>query len=161
MPNENVYSPVAVNVITQSPKTFQNVQVLLDQQVRYQMTGTGTSAPVPMPLGNHVIAVQARDSAGAVFTKAFHINVLPVKVAVSAPAANAKVNSPVHVHASVPGENTVFTIQVYVDDALKYQKNSKTIDTYLPMGPGKHHIVAQAWDNGGGIWKTGVYVEVK
>jgi hypothetical protein len=160
-PNANVYSPVAVNVITENPKTFQNVQVLLDQQLRYEMTGTGTNAPVPMPLGNHYMTVRARDSAGTIYTKAFHINVLPVKVAVSAPVENSTVGSPVHVHASVPSNSTVFTIQVYVDNALKYQKNSKTIDTYLPMGPGKHFMVAQAWDNGGGIWKTGINVEVK
>ena len=160
-PNASVYSPVAVSVTTENPHSFEDIQVFLDQKVRYQITGTGINAPVPMPIGKHYLTVWGRDSAGAVYSKSFPINVLPVKVVVSAPAANAHVNSPVHVHASVPSDSTVFTIQLYVDDALKYQKNSKAIDTYLPMRSGKHHIVAQAWDNGGGIWKTGVYVNVK
>jgi hypothetical protein len=160
-PNANVYSPVDVTVLTQSPQPFQNVQISLGGQVHYEMTGTGVDAPVPMALGKHFLTVRARDSAGGVYTKGFTINVLPVRVAVSSPVANSRVNSPVHIHASVPGDSTVFTIQVYVDDGLKYQKNSKTIDIHLPMSAGKHHIVAQAWDNGGGIWKTGVYVEVK
>jgi hypothetical protein len=160
-PNASVYSPVAVAVTTENPHNFEDIKVFLDQRIRYQITGTGVNAPVPVPLGKHYMTVQGRDSAGAVYSKSFPINVLPVRVSVSAPAANANVNSPVHVHASVPSDSTVFTIQVYVDDALKYQKNSKMIDTYLPMKTGKHHIVAQAWDNGGGIWKTGIYVNVK
>ena len=160
-PNANVYSPVAVSVTTQNPHTFEDVQVLLDEQVRYEITGTGVNAAVPMPLGKHFMTVRGRDSAGAIYTSGFTINVLPVKVSVSAPTPSSTVGSPVHVHASVPNESTVFTIQVYVDNTLKYQKNSKTIDTFLSMGPGKHFIVAQAWDNGGGVWKTGVNVEVK
>ena len=160
-PNANVYSPVAVSVTTQNPHTFEDVQVLLDEQVRYEITGTGVNAAVPMPLGKHFMTVRGRDSAGAIYIRGFTINVLPVKVSVSAPTPSSTVGSPVHVHASVPNESTVFTIQVYVDNTLKYQKNSKTIDTFLSMGPGKHFIVAQAWDNGGGVWKTGVNVEVK
>jgi hypothetical protein len=48
-----------------------------------------------------------------------------------------------------------------VDDGLQYQQNGKTLDAYLKMGSGTHHIVVKAWDNGGGTWTTGVYVKVK
>jgi hypothetical protein len=56
---------------------------------------------------------------------------------------------------------TVFIIQIYVDNTLKYQQNGKTIDAHLAMGSGRHYLVVQAWDNGGGIWKSGLYVNVK
>jgi hypothetical protein len=48
--------------------------------------------------------------------------------------------SPVQVHASVPSASTVFTIQIYVDNAMKYQHNGKTIDAHLPMGSGRHYV---------------------
>jgi hypothetical protein len=60
-----------------------------------------------------------------------------------------------------PSNTTVFTIQVYVDDGLKYQASGTSVDTSLSMSPGQHYIVAQAWDNGGGTWKSGEFVNVK
>src|SRR5947207_14387547 len=90
-----------------------------------------------------------------------HLDMLPIVFTVSTPAPNSTVVSPVHVHASVPSASTAFTIQVYVDDGLQYQQNGKTLDAYLKMGTGKHHIVVKAWDNGGGTWTTRVYVKVK
>lgn len=157
----SVYSPVSVLSTTIDPNRVYAMQVYLDNQLHYEASGTGLSVPLPMPFGKHNMVVQAWDTAGEIYKKAISIDVLPIKVAVSAPTPNSTVKSPVHIHASVPANSTVFTIQVYVDNSLRFQRNSKTIDTYLSMGRGKHFIVAQAWDDGGSFWKTGVTVNVK
>ncbi len=157
----SVYSPVQVFATTKDPHPVYAVQVYLDNALHYEVSGTGVNAALPMPLGPHYMVVQAWDTAGGIYKKGISINVLPVVVTVSSPAPNSTVTSPVHVHASVPSASTVFTIQVYVDDGLQYQQNGKTLDAYLKMGSGTHHIVVKAWDNGGGTWTTGVYVKAK
>ncbi len=157
----SVYSPVQVFATTKDPHPVYAVQVYLDNALHYEVSGTGVNAALPMPLGPHYMVVQAWDTAGGIYKKGISINVLPVVVTVSSPAPNSTVTSPVHVHASVPSASTVFTIQVYVDDGLQYQQNGKTLDAYLKMGSGTHHIVVKAWDNGGGTWTTCVYVKAK
>src|SRR5438132_243660 len=107
------------------------------------------------------MGVHASDTAGGIYRELNSSNVLPVVVTVSSRAPYSTVTSPVRVHASVPSASTVFTIQIYVDDGLQYQQNGKTLDAYLKMGSGTHHIVVKAWDNGGGTWTTRVYVKVK
>jgi Big-like domain-containing protein len=74
---------------------------------------------------------RALEMAGAIYKNDVDIHVLPVKVAVSSPLTNSTVTSPVHVHASVQSASTVFTIQIYVDNALNPQ-NGKAIDAHLP-----------------------------
>jgi phosphatidylinositol-3-phosphatase len=159
--NASVYSPVQVFATTVDPKPIYAMQVYLDNALHYEFRGNGINAALPMPLGQHYMMVQAWDATGGIYKKGIQLNVLPIVVTVSSPAPNSTVASPVHVHASVPGASTAFTIQVYVDDGLQYQQNGKTLDAYLKMGTGKHHIVAKAWDSGGGTWTTGVYVTVK
>jgi len=50
---------------------------------------------------------------------------------------------------------------VYVDSVLQYQADGTTADVWLPMSPGQHYIVGQAWDTGGLTWKTGEYITVR
>jgi Bacterial Ig domain len=158
---QGAYSPVDVWGVAQAPNHVHTVQVYVDDGLKYEMTGTGLTAPIPMSFGPHHVVLQACDAVGGIYKSGVNINVLPLKVTVSSPLANATVSSPVHIHASTPSNSTVFSIQVYVDDGPKYQANGTSIDTNLSMSPGQHHIVAQAWDNGGGTWKSGVYVTVK
>jgi hypothetical protein len=120
-------------------------RLYVDGTMEYQASGSTVSKNLPMSIGSHTVTVQATDEAGGIINR-WRMPTL---------------SSPLHIHASTPSRNTVFTIQIYVDDALKYQHNGTSIDTNLGMSPGQHHIVAQAWDNGGGTWKSGLYVTVK
>jgi hypothetical protein len=52
-------------------------------------------------------------------------------------------------------------MQIYVDSNLVYQANGSTVNEALPLSSGQHNIVVQAWDNGGGTWKSNVSVTVK
>ncbi len=156
-----VYSPVQVVTGAQDPKGVKAVQVYVDNALQYEMTGTGIAAPVPMSVGSHYVAVQAWNNIGQSFRKGVNIKVLPIIVTVSSPTANSTVSSPVHIHANAPSASTVFTMQVYVDNHLKYQSGGTTADVWQPMSSGKHYIVGKGWDTGGGSWKTGVNVTVR
>ena len=52
-------------------------------------------------------------------------------------------------------------MQIYVDNKLQYSTNGTQVNTSLSMSPGAHYIVAQAWDTGGGTWKTGENITVQ
>lgn len=82
-------------------------------------------------------------------------------VNIATPFPNAPVASPVHIQATTSNNSTVTTIQIYVDNALKYQVNGGSVNANLPMSIGKHYIVVQSWDTAGGIHKRGIYVNVQ
>lgn len=82
-------------------------------------------------------------------------------VNIASPFPNSAVASPVNIVASVSDSSPVSAMQIYVDNALKYQVGGNSINTKLPMSLGKHYVVAQSWDTAGGIHKRGMYVNVQ
>lgn len=84
------------------------------------------------------------------------------QVKIATPFPGATVSSPVHISASTSNQLPVIAMQVYVDDALKYQVNNiGSVNTKLAMSVGQHFIVAQSWDAAGGIHKRGIHVNVE
>jgi len=47
---------------------------------------------------------------------------------------------------------------VYVDDALFLKNYTNSVDTYVSLSPGRHHLVLQSWDSAGTVFKTSVNV---
>jgi acid phosphatase len=82
-------------------------------------------------------------------------------VNISTPFANAVVASPVRIHATTSNSSPVYTVQLYIDNLLKYQVAGNSIDTTLPIPAGQHLVVAQSWDTAGGIHKRGINVNVQ
>jgi hypothetical protein len=82
-------------------------------------------------------------------------------VKITAPFMNAAVASPVRIQATALNSSTVTTMQVYVDDVLKYQVSGSSLNASVPMSTGKHYVVVQSWDTAGGIHKRGIYVNVQ
>jgi len=70
-------------------------------------------------------------------------------VTVCTPTQNAIVATPTHVQASTTDSNTVTTMQIYVDNALIYQVNAASLDTYIKLAIGNHLVTVQAWDSAG------------
>jgi phosphatidylinositol-3-phosphatase len=82
-------------------------------------------------------------------------------VNIAAPFPNATVASPAHIQAGVSNSSPVTAVQVYVDNALKYQVSGNSLNTQLPMSAGAHNVVVQSWDSAGGIHKRAVPVNVQ
>ncbi len=73
-------------------------------------------------------------------------------VTVSKPSNGATVGSPVHVVATANGGGRpVSAIWIYVDYQPLYKTTNASVDTYLSLSPGAHHVVANAWNNIGQV----------
>lgn len=160
-PNYSGYSPILLLANTQDPSPVFAVQAYVDNALTYQYTGNGIQDDtLNMTAGNHSLVVQAWDAAGHSYKQAMNVTINPIVVTVATPTPNEVVSSPVTVQASVPNNAPVTAIQLYVDNVLEYTSDSLSVNTQLNMTPGPHYLVAQAWDTGGGTWKTGLNITV-
>src|SRR5581483_5485500 len=159
--NSSAYAPIQVTANTVDSSPVYAVQLYIDDVLQYQNSGTGVNWPVPASVGTHNLVVQAWDAAGGIFKQSVPITVQSVPVTITKPANNAFVSSPVTIQASVPSNSNVYTMQIYVDNVLQYAVSGTTVNTALTMSSGSHYVVAQAWQTGGGIFKTGINIAVK
>jgi hypothetical protein len=159
--NAQLYSPLQIVANTQDANPIYAVQVYVDDTLQYEFSGTGLEFPMAIPPGTHSLVVQAWDSAGGIYKQRETITVKPVNVKISSPLNNASTSSPVQITASVSSSSPVYAMQVYVDNALQYQTNGTVVNTALAMSPGQHLVVVQAWDNGGGTWKSSAQITVQ
>ncbi len=79
-------------------------------------------------------------------------------VTICTPTQNAVVGSPAHVVAGTTDSHPVVAVQIYVDNALIYQINATSVDTYIPLSTGSHLVTVQGWDNTGATFKTNLNV---
>src|SRR6266700_7970125 len=82
-------------------------------------------------------------------------------VTVCTPAANALVQSMVHVVAGTTDSNTVTTMQIYVDNKLTYSAKASTLDTFVSLAVGNHTLTLQEWDTTGTSFKSNVQVAMQ
>jgi hypothetical protein len=121
--------------------------------------------------GNHNVMVQAWDETGG--TAASTVNVGSVNlstcsisatgrtISICYPLANTTVPAAMRVVAAAMGTNGVRAMKIYVDNQAVYLANAGFIDTTVNLSAGTHYLVVQAWDNGGGVYKSGRYITVK
>jgi hypothetical protein len=83
-----------------------------------------------------------------------------VGVFLSSPGANATLNGAAHVQATAVSQNSITAMQVYDNGNLVNQTQSAAVDTTIPLTPGSHYIVVQAWDAAGAIFANPVSVNV-
>jgi len=82
-------------------------------------------------------------------------------VSVSSPSDGTSVASPVHIAASANGGNyPVSAIWVYVDDQPAYKTASASVNTYLSLAAGSHHVVTNAWNSIGQVASSSQYISV-
>ncbi|HEY3975066.1 MAG TPA: alkaline phosphatase family protein [Candidatus Sulfotelmatobacter sp.] len=158
--NYSGYSPVEMIATSVDANPVYAMQIYVDNILSYQYTGPGVQAAMNMTAGTHNVVFQAWDTAGGIYKKSATVNVTPIVPVFSAPTANSNVASPMTVNASVQSDAPVATMQLYVDNNLQYTVSGLSLNTQVTLSPGTHYLVAQAWDTGGGTWKTGEYVTV-
>lgn len=160
-PNYSGYSPIGVLATSIDSNPVYAMQAYVDNVLSYQYTGPGVQADyLSMTPGQHNLVIQAWDTAGGIYKQSTTVNVTPIVPVFTAPTANSTMTSPLTVEASVPSDAPVVTMQLYVDNNLEYTVSGLSLDTQVTLSPGQHYLVAQAWDTGGGTWKTGEYVTI-
>ncbi|HMF92382.1 MAG TPA: Ig-like domain-containing protein, partial [Candidatus Angelobacter sp.] len=152
-----------VHFVASSPSAIA-MTVYVDNAAVYSVKAPKLDTSIPLAAGQHYVVVQAWDSAGAVTKFAETIIVGAAVnagngVAISSPANNSTVNSPIPVVASagVPGRS-ITAMAVYLDNNLVFQINAANVNTKVNAGPGTHQLVVQAWDSANAIYKSSVMV---
>jgi hypothetical protein len=79
-------------------------------------------------------------------------------VTVLSPKDGATVPTTLRTVASAISANPITASAVYVDNVLFSKNSTNSVDTYVSLSPGSHHLVLQAWDTTGKVIKTSVNV---
>lgn len=164
-------SPLNLTAIATSGCAITKTNVSVDgTQVSSLSTGT-VSMPLTLATGNHSILVQTWDQTGATASSAVNVGAVSLNsctinttnrtITVCYPLANTTVPTALRVVAGATGTNGVKAMKIYVDNYPVYLTNSGRIDTTVNLAAGTHYLVVQAWDNGGGVFKSGRYITVK
>jgi PKD repeat protein len=133
-----------------------------------------SAAHVYSTAGNFTVKATVTDNIGAAGSAQTSVTVIAAApappasaqssgVAVSAPANNSTVGSPVKVVATASAAKSakITAMKIYVDTVSKYSVNAAAINTELTLSSGKHNLTVQAWDSAGAIYKTYVAITVK
>ncbi len=159
-PAISLRSPIFISATSTDPNPVRTIQIYEDHNLIYQFTGTGVQATIPMSVGQHLLAVQAWNTAGDTYKQMVNLNVIGVPITISSPKPNAMVGSPLTITASAPSGSTVGTMQIYIDDQMLYQVSGKAVTHSFALSSGEHKIVAKGWDANGANWFSTEFVTV-
>jgi phosphatidylinositol-3-phosphatase len=81
-------------------------------------------------------------------------------IVISSPTNGSTVGSPVHVVAK-SSQAKITATKVYVDGVSRYSTSGTSVDTYISMTSGSHHITVKNWDSSGAITSSAVTFTVK
>jgi hypothetical protein len=163
--------PLALSVTATSGCKITKTAVMVDGSQLTSVASGSLSMPMTLATGNHNVTVQTWDETGA--TASSSVNVGSVNlgtcsisttartITICYPLASTTVPTALRVVAGATGTNGVKAMKIYVDNQPQYLVNVASIDTTLNLSAGTHYLVVQAWDNGGGVFKSGRYVTVK
>lgn len=149
--NAAVASPVHIQASTANLVPVAEVQVYVDNGLKYQVRGSSVDTHIPLSLGQHYVVVQAWDTAGGIHKRGIYVNVQPEAVVLTTPPPHAVVGSSVAVNATAAGQNAVSKMQLYVDGTSQYQNNGNTLNTSVQLAAGNHTLAVQASDTSGNL----------
>ncbi len=81
-------------------------------------------------------------------------------VRITAPTTSTVSGSPVHLAASASGPNPITFMRIYVDNVSRYSVKASSVSASVSMAKGTHHVVFQAWDTKGSVYKASKSVTV-
>jgi PKD repeat protein len=113
--------------------------------------------------GTYTVTATVTDNYGATAMAKQSVTLQPAttrSITVLSPMPNSSVGTAVHMSGIGYSPAQVVAVQVYVDNLLKYQSNSASIDTTLNLTVGSHYVVFQGWDSTGQTWKSGLTIKV-
>lgn len=172
-PNDSavVTSPVQVLAAGYSPNSITRLELWVDGVKRHQVHGDRMETSLSAAMGSHRVTAVAVEPGGAYYKHAVNITVsdgsspgscsaAPNSVSICAPAEQATVASPVRILAAVHSSAGISFTQVYLDGVKKYEVPSSSVDTSLPMSPGKRRLTVQAREKSGIYLKKTIYITV-
>jgi hypothetical protein len=132
----------------------------------YVVNGASLNTTLTLGTGTHYTTVEEWDYCGGAATAPITVTVTSgggSGVAVSAPANNSSVGSPVNFSASATSSCSkgVASMGIYTaPSVLAYVVNGSSLNTSLSLSAGTYNTVVQEWDNCGGSATTPVTITV-
>ncbi len=138
-------------------------QIYLDDKLVFQVAGGAIDKSLPLTPGDHHLQVKSWSN-GQPFHSNFSVSVpasIPATVLpctestnfavnICSPGQNAALDAPAHVVAAAKSSAPITTMQIYLDNKeVFHSPNSTLIETDVPMDPGTHLLVVQAFDSTG------------
>ena len=117
--------------------------------------GDGTTSAGPSAshtytsAGTYTVTATVTDTYGASSTATQTMTVTGGGVTITSPASGATTASPVHLVATASSANGIAAMSSYIDDIRVYKTYTASTDVSLPVSPGTHHLVINAWDSNG------------
>src|SRR5262249_35132613 len=132
------------------------MHVYVDNQLAYRVSSGNIDTTIPLSSGSHNVVVQAWQTNGTLYKKTLTVNsTAPASgITIVSPSNGANVGSSMQVVATAASSNPIDAMHLYVDDQLVYVVHSGSMDTTVPLSPGSHFVVVQAWDSVGTLFKT-------
>jgi PKD repeat protein len=163
-----VTSPFHAQAVGGSSVTF--MELWLDSTKAFQTSGRSIDTTVTASAGTHIITVYGRNNTGVLDHKAVTISVgsggstcaVPgsAGVNVCSPADGSTSSSPVRAVASGTTTGTFARMELWVDGAQKFVTTSRTLNTTVSVGSGKHRFAFLAVNTAGTVINKAVNVNV-
>lgn len=163
LPNALVQSQVNVVAGSTDSNTVTTMQIYLDNKLVHQIHASTVNAFVSLPVGSHLITVQAWDATGANFKSNVPVAMQPPcalnstnqTVTICSLANGSVVSQPFHVVAAATDSNPVKSMTLFIDGVGKGGiSNSAILDLYVKnVTLGAHSIAVQAQDSTGALFK--------
>jgi acid phosphatase len=160
-----VGSPVQVTAAAKSGLgSITAMRIYLDNVSVYLSHSASLDASLPVAAGSHKLVVQAWDSAGAVYKTTVSVTVglaasactaSTVGVTVCSPGGGSTMSSPLLITAAAKSAlGTITAMRIYADNLSVYATRGDKVNTSVPLAPGAHKLVVQAWDSTGAVYKS-------
>ena len=82
-------------------------------------------------------------------------------VKITAPTTSTVTGTSVHMAASASGPHAITAMRIYVDNVSRYFVHAASVNTTLTISRGTHHLVFQAWDSTGAVFKASKTITVQ
>lgn len=162
-PNTLVQSQVHVVAGTTDTNTVTTIQIYVDNKLNQAVNSSTIDTFVSLPIGNHLVTVQAWDSAGKTFKTNVPVAMQPPCVLSSANpsvticslVSGSVVSQPFHVVAGANDAKPVTMMTLFIDGVGKSSvAKSAIFDAYVSgLSVGTHSIAVQAQDSTGALFK--------
>lgn len=149
-----VQSKVHVTATENTSRAATSMQIYLDSKLVFTQYNTDSiDTYVDAGCGSHQIVVKAwySDGTNNPVTVNFSVNRANL---VSTPTNGSTVTSPVHVVSTSCSDHTVTSTQIYLDNVLKTQTSTSSLDQSIAISSGSHCIVGKGWDSAGNSFLT-------
>lgn len=165
-PQDVTYSHSPLHVVAHGTSSagVSKIQIFIDNVLKQTASGSSITGNFALSAGTHSLLVKAVDAAGATFTSNLrHVTIFSgtpgqtcattpstITLHVCLPAQNASTASPVRIFANAYSGRPLTSIQVFIDNTLKFSdKRASYVNRSFTVGTGSHLIVVKAFDAAG------------